>query len=145
MTKFLWIIGFFSLVQCTRPETNTTQQTVPDYEEKGFELMREFYLSDSSFMANLTVAIDSGNAEAAHAKRLLTSTYGEAMKSGEFTEEEIRQAVHAYYVSAEVLSKFDEIGERLDSLKNNSAVRQRSDSMLKYMDSIRKEMEQRQE
>jgi hypothetical protein len=99
-----------------------------NYEKKDYDLMREYFSSDTSFLSNLNKGIEVGDTNSIKVKKLLTSEYELRQKTG-ISESEIDALIFSYYAIKTVMDKFQEIESRLhkagadpDAAKRKSVV-----------------------
>jgi hypothetical protein len=110
-----------------------------NYEKKDYDLMREYFSSDTLFLLNLNKGIEIGDTNSIITKKLLTSEYESRDKTG-ITESEIDALISSYYAIKKVTGKFKEIESRLPKTDGGAdAVRRRADSTINVIEKLKRE------
>jgi hypothetical protein len=138
---FLWTI----FMSCSS-SPSTQQEPVAkiddklSYNEQDYDLMRNYFSSDSLFLATLNKELIAGDTNAIKVKMLLTTPYN-ARHQTRLTDAEIEIMIEAFYSSSEVVEKFKDIDS---SLPNTSAdeIRRSTDSIIHRMDELKNSLKE---
>jgi hypothetical protein len=109
-----------------------------DYREKDYELMRQYFNSDSLFSLSLNEQVESGDTNSLKLKTLLTVPY-DSRKVSRMTDSEIDVLILSYYTAKKTLDRFNEIESTLPKTDPHK-IRQETDSMINLLDSLKKEL-----
>jgi hypothetical protein len=110
-----------------------------NYEKKDYDLMREYFSSDTLFLSNMNKGIVVGDINSIKVKKLLTSKYEARDKTG-ISESEIDALIYSYYAIKKVTDKFKEIESRLPKTDGGAdAVRRRTDSTINAIEKLKRE------
>src|SRR5688572_24605045 len=113
-----------------------------NYEKKDYDLMREYFNSDTLFLSNLDRGIEVGDTNSIKAKKLLTFEYELRDKTG-FSESEIDALIFSFYAMKEVRGKFDEIESRLRKTAGDpDAQKRKTDSITNALEKLTQEMKE---
>jgi hypothetical protein len=113
-----------------------------NYEKKDYDLMREYFSSDTLFLSNLNKGIEVGDTNSIKINRLLTSEYESRDKTG-IAESEIDAFIFSYYAIKKVTDKFKEIENRLPKTNGGAdAVRRNTDSTINAIEKLKREMKE---
>ncbi len=109
-----------------------------NYGEKDYDLMREYFSSDSLFISTMTKGISVGDTNSMKIKKLLTTEYESRDKIG-LTDSEIDAMILSYYTTKNVIDRFNEIDKRLPKT-DAEAIRAKTDSIVNSIESIKKDL-----
>jgi hypothetical protein len=113
-----------------------------NYEKKDYDLMREYFSSDTLFLSNLNKGIEVGDTNSIKMKKLLASEYESRDKIG-IAESEIDALIFSYYAIKNVTDKFKEIESRLSKADGGAdAVRGKTDSAINAIEKLKREMKE---
>jgi hypothetical protein len=113
-----------------------------NYEKKDYDLMREYFSSDTLLLSNLNKGIEAGDTNSINMKKLLTSEYESRDETG-IAESEIDALIFSFYAIKKVTDKFKEIESRLPETDGDAdAVRRRTDSTINAIDKLKREMKE---
>lgn len=109
------------------------------YGEKEYDMMRAFVLKDTAVMQELRELVDSENEDAIVFDKMLHTSYDQRFTVG-LSDQDIDDIMRSYFVSMQVIGKFDSIEATLnsDSMKAN---RLKIDSLMKALEDSKKALE----
>jgi flagellin-like hook-associated protein FlgL len=111
-----------------------------NYEKKDYDLMREYFSSDTVVLSNLNKGVEVGDTNSIKLNKLLASEYESRSKTG-VTESEIDALIFSYYAIKKVSDKFEEIESRLQKSNGDAgAVQRRTDSLNTAIEKLKQEM-----
>src|SRR5688500_18946423 len=101
-----------------------------NYEKRDYDLMREYFSSDTLFLSSLNKGIEAGDTNSIKINKLLSSEYESRNETG-IAESEIDALIFSYYAIKKVTDKFKEIESRLRKIDGGAdSVRKRTDSII---------------
>ncbi len=113
-----------------------------NYEKKDYDLMREYFSSDTLFLSNLNKGIEVGDTNSIKMKKLLTSEYESRDKTG-IAESEIDALIFSFYAIKKVTDKFKEIESRLPKTDGGAdTIQRRTDSTINAIEKLKREMKE---
>jgi hypothetical protein len=139
LASFLITLSVIAYVVLKKANSNNIAKQVLDtlsYTEKDYDLMRDFYNSDTAFQKKLGERIQSGDSSAIQFKKLLITSY-ELRYNAQLEEQDIKGMIYAYQISKNVLDKFSKIDNQLKEFEESNAPKNAEDSTIqRHQDSI---------
>ena len=147
--KFLGSIFIFSIVilqiNCSKQNKKEDTAHAPsiidtlNYEKIDYDLMREYFSSDTFFLLSMNKRIDVGDTNSVKMKKLLKTEYESRDKTG-ISESQINALIFSYYARKKVTDKFKEIESRLPKTGGDAdAVRRETDSLINIIEELKQE------
>jgi hypothetical protein len=112
-----------------------------NYKKEDYDLMRDYFNSDTLFLSNVSKGVDIGDTNAIKVRNLLATEY-ESRDTLRMTESDIDLVIFSYYSMARVKERFKEIESRLQKeVGNSDEVQQKTDSLHTKLEELKKKME----
>jgi hypothetical protein len=106
-----------------------------NFGEADYNLMREYYNSDSSFQSLVDEKISKGDTNAIKMKELLSTPFSSRSRIG-ISDQEINVMIYSYYISKKVIDRFNQIDSTLQGV-NVESEKGKMDSIINKMEKLK--------
>ena len=145
MNKLIFIFFLFTFIHQeaesqSNPLLSPTDSLVLNYGEEDYERMRTILKEDTILINNLDQKIAEGDTNAVILKKIIFTPYESRLTiHPQITDGDIHVTVYAAYASHQIMERFRELDESLDSYYSDTLHIQ-TDSLIQEMEHLRKEL-----